>query len=118
MCRSAPFMGPPVDRVLLPAHVNGRLTRRYCSSNAAAMSYPSAVATSGAAETTRPSPPREGLAIALGPLRQQGRFAVTRRRDHRDNRAGIAPRQPFDQRQATVLARLALGRCHAEALRN
>jgi hypothetical protein len=43
--------------------------------------------------------PREGLAVALGPLRQQRGLAVTRRRDHRDNRMGITPRQPFDQQR-------------------
>ena len=32
--------------------------------------------------------PRERLAVALGPLRQQRRLPVTRRRDHRHNRAG------------------------------
>ncbi len=45
--------------------------------------------------------PRERLAIALGPLRKQRRLPVTRRRDHRDNRTPIAPRQPFDQRRTT-----------------
>jgi len=41
---------------------------------------------------------QEGLAVALGPLRQQRRLPVTGRRDRHD-RTGISPRQPFDQRR-------------------
>jgi hypothetical protein len=43
--------------------------------------------------------PRKRLAVALGPLRQQRRLPVTRRRDHRDNRVGAPLRQSFDQQR-------------------
>ena len=45
--------------------------------------------------------PREGLAVTLGPLRQQRRLPVTRRRHHRDDWVGSTPRQPFDQGRTT-----------------
>jgi hypothetical protein len=39
-------------------------------------------------------------ALALGPLGQQGRFAVTGRSDHRDDRRGMRSQQPIQQRRA------------------
>ena len=41
--------------------------------------------------------PRECLAIPLGPLRQQRRFAIARRCHHRDDRRGVPVHQPLDQ---------------------
>ena len=43
--------------------------------------------------------PGEGVAIALGPLRQQRRLAVSRWRGNRHNRRTVITRQPFDQRR-------------------
>ena len=54
--------------------------------------------------------PGELLAAALGPVRQQGRLSVTRRRDHRDDRAGIVLRQLLDQRRPADRPRPHLGR--------
>ena len=45
--------------------------------------------------------PRKRLVIALSPLRQQRRLPVTRRRHHRDDRAGGARPQPLDQQRTT-----------------
>ncbi len=63
--------------------------------------------------------PREGLAVVLGPLRQQRGLPVPGRRDHRDDRAGV-PHQPSDQRRAADRARpqpgtAQLGRDQVEA---
>ena len=43
--------------------------------------------------------PGKRLTVALGPLRQQRRFPIPRRRDHRHDRAGIAASQPLDQQR-------------------
>jgi hypothetical protein len=43
--------------------------------------------------------PGEGQAAGLGPLRQQRRLPITRRRHHRDDRPPITLRQPCDQRR-------------------
>ena len=43
--------------------------------------------------------PGEGLAVGLGPLRQQRRLPVPGRRHHRHDRVPIGPRQPLDQQR-------------------
>ena len=45
--------------------------------------------------------PGEGLAVALGPLGQDGRLPVAGRRDHRGDRTTVTPLEPLDKRRTT-----------------